>query len=111
MTNASVNLNVEPMAAALKLEPNFERQAIQLRYTHGIPGKYQAANDPVIAAALETIHQHGFFDLECGNVDEGGHFSLIGRYILRTDQLGFVTYDEFLTEGEAHDAFVSELLT
>lgn len=111
MAKATVDFTLEPMASALTLEPNFERQAIQLRYTHGIPGKYQAARDPVVAAALEIIHQHGLYDMESGDVEEWGHSALIDRWIMRTDPLGFVTYDEFNFRREAHTAFVDEVLT
>lgn len=85
-------------------------RAIQLRHTHGYPGKYQAATNPVLAAALETLHGHGLFDMDLGDVDEqGGHSALIARWILRTDQLGFVTYDEYETVKEASDAFMDEM--
>lgn len=75
------------------------------------PGKYERAADIPLAFALDLIWLHGFADMDYGDVDTApnGHIALIGRWILRTDSQGFVTYDEYPTDQDAEAAFDAEV--
>jgi hypothetical protein len=66
-------------------------------------GKFEGANDRPLAFALNTIANNGFADQEA-SLPDGTNYCLIGRWVLRTDDQGFVDYDEFDTDQDAERA-------
>lgn len=73
----------------------------------GGPGKYEGAPNQGIVRALDTVVSNGFFDMAHGATDQpGGYQALWGRWILREDEQGFVTYEEFDFDQDAEAEFL-----
>lgn len=88
---------------AQNCDPNLEMTILN---THGT-GTYERAANLEIAVCLNVCVSHGFFDMAHGAVDEpGGYQALWGRWILKQDEHGFITYDEFNFDQDAEAEFV-----
>jgi hypothetical protein len=70
------------------------------------PGKYEAASDRELAAALYTVTLVSGEDDRVGDVSYMGFFARIGRYILEIDNNGFVTFSECESPEDAESAFL-----
>lgn len=70
------------------------------------PGRYERADDPNFAFALSIIVGHGFYDMQTD--DFGYDRSLVGRWILTTNEQGFVTYSTWDTDDEAERVFLTQ---
>lgn len=65
------------------------------------PGRFEGQHPMVPFLCLSDIEP----DEWGGDVSIGGCFDLYGRWVLRQDELGFVTGVKFATKAEALDAF------
>lgn len=49
----------------------------------------------ILLAALEVIHGHGGDDESFGDMNEGGHYFRVDRWIVATDSQGFMDVTEY----------------
>lgn len=61
--------------------------------------------NPGIIETCEAFYVNGFADESGGDMNAGGHFYRVHRWIIHTDSQGFNEYEEFDTEDEARKAF------
>jgi hypothetical protein len=78
------------------------------RAADGMPGRFERCSDPALAEAICELELHGEIDAAAGETEAPtGFFTLLGRWIVRTDSQGFVTLQECDSEQEARDVFIS----
>jgi hypothetical protein len=89
------NDRLEFQYAAAKIDPDTTTDDL------AGPGRYDGASDRVFAWALETLYGTGAADETAGSVEEGRHLARFGRYVLETNEQGFVDVQPFGDEGDA----------
>lgn len=72
------------------------------------PGRYEGASDLELLVACDVIAMHGFADATAGSVEYGRYGARIGRYVVWTDDRGFVSLETFETASGAQDALDAE---
>jgi hypothetical protein len=71
------------------------------------PGRYEGASDLALVVALDILAGHGCADDQAGSTEYGLHLARFGRYVLSTDDRGFVyveAYDDEMAAQTALDA-------